>query len=104
VVNVADWPEASFGCVVAIHPESGVKPTYRDRSTDAVDPNRSSAASTSKIGRRFFVHTERRKSGALRAATRLDLHPSHKLVGQIKFPPRSHFGHIAAFLKDERDD
>jgi hypothetical protein len=48
------------------------------------DPNRSSAASASKIGRRFFVHTERRKSGALRAATRLDLHQSHKLASQIK--------------------
>src|SRR6476660_5897402 len=32
------WPEASVSCVAAIRPESGVKPTCRDRSTDAVDP------------------------------------------------------------------
>jgi hypothetical protein len=32
-------PEASVNCLAAIRPESGVKPTCRDRSTDAVDPN-----------------------------------------------------------------
>ena len=31
-------PEASFSCVAAIRPESGVKPTWRDRSTDAIGP------------------------------------------------------------------
>ena len=36
--DVAYWPEASVSCVAAIRPESGVKPTCRDRSTDAVDP------------------------------------------------------------------
>jgi hypothetical protein len=41
---------------------------------------RKSQLGASKIRRRLFVHTERRKSGALRAATRLDLHQSHKIT------------------------
>jgi hypothetical protein len=40
---VAVGPEASFSCVAAIRPESGVKPTCRDRSTDAIDPTATSA-------------------------------------------------------------
>jgi hypothetical protein len=36
--NVSSWPEASVRCVAAIRPESGVKPTCRHRSNDAIDP------------------------------------------------------------------
>jgi hypothetical protein len=36
-------PEASVCCVAAIRPESGVKPTCRDCSSDAVDPFRTLA-------------------------------------------------------------
>ena len=43
---------------------------------------RKSQLGASKIRRRFFVHTERRKSGALRAATRLDLHQNHKITSR----------------------
>jgi hypothetical protein len=32
------WPEASVRCVATIRPKLGVKPTCRDRLTDAVDP------------------------------------------------------------------
>jgi hypothetical protein len=38
VENHHDGPKASVRCVAAIRPESGVKPTYQDRSTDAFDP------------------------------------------------------------------
>jgi hypothetical protein len=41
---------------------------------------RKSQLGASKIRRRFFVHTERRKSGAPRAATRLDLHQSQQIT------------------------
>ena len=34
--------EASVRCVAAIRPELGVKPTCRDRSTDAIDPEQTS--------------------------------------------------------------
>ena len=42
VHEFGSWPEASFSCVAAIRPESGMKPTCRDRSTDAVDPTATS--------------------------------------------------------------
>jgi hypothetical protein len=32
-------PEASVRCVAVIRPESGVKPTCRRRSNDAIDPS-----------------------------------------------------------------
>ena len=41
--NVAYWAEASVRCIAAIRPESGVKPTYGQRSTDLFDPLRTSA-------------------------------------------------------------
>ena len=44
-------PEASVSCVAAIRPGVGVKPTCRDRSTDAVDPKRSSASPKSGTAR-----------------------------------------------------
>ena len=37
--DVSCWPEASVRCIAAIRPESGVKPTCQDSSTDAVDPD-----------------------------------------------------------------
>ncbi len=40
--NVGDWLEASVRCVAAIRPESEVKPTYRHRSIDAIDPTETS--------------------------------------------------------------
>jgi hypothetical protein len=36
--NVGDWLEVSVRCIAAIRPESEVKPTYRHRSIDAIDP------------------------------------------------------------------
>jgi hypothetical protein len=41
---VHTWPEASVRCVAVIRPEPGVKPTYRHRSTEAIDPSGSRAS------------------------------------------------------------
>jgi hypothetical protein len=35
----AIWPKASVRCIAVIRPESGVKPTCRYRSDDALDPS-----------------------------------------------------------------
>ena len=43
--GISFWPEASVICVAAIRPEPAVKPTCRDRSTDAVFRTRHYAVS-----------------------------------------------------------
>jgi len=61
MLHVCYWPEASFSCVAAIRPESGVKPTCRDRSTDAIDTERTTRSTSG-------VHAQQLTFGTLRDA------------------------------------
>jgi hypothetical protein len=47
-------PKASVRCVAVIRPESGVKPTWQDGSTDAVDPQRHFTTVNCRIAKGLF--------------------------------------------------
>ena len=64
LADVPLWPEASFSCVAAVRPESWVKPTCRDRSTDAVDPERTYIACVRRCRIASFRPSSAHSSGS----------------------------------------
>jgi hypothetical protein len=71
VLNVGYWPEASFGCVGAIRPESGVKPTCRHRSNDAIDPKRTKPDQLADLCGPYLATAMSSPSGSERVFSRI---------------------------------